>query len=411
MKNEVAKMETGSADGLDRRKFIATAATTTFSIVSASAVRRTQANSRIEVGCIGLGGRGRLIAGMLREHKAYQIVAVADYFERVANSAGQRYGVAPERRFSGLLGYERLISSGVDAVFLETPPCFFPQHAAAAVEAGCHVYLAKPVAVDVPGCQSIAESGKKATEKELVFLVDFQLPTHPYNIETVERCREGLIGKIGLLSSIYTDEGFSDPPKTGTIESRLQRLIWVNDLELGGGMLVNSGIHAIDAALWLAGARPISATGSARTVKPAPHGDTCDVYSITYRFADGLILNHRGEHLRNTHGFACSCTAYGQYGFAEVTYQGKAWVRSNRGGYRGGEINGLYNEGIRRNLETFARCITERIFDNPTVKTGVNSTLATILGRQACRRNATVSWQQMMADNERLDVDLTGLKE
>ena len=66
------------------------------------------------------------------------------------------------RRFSGLSGYRKLIASGVEAVALETPPCFFPEHAQAAVDAGLHVYMAKPVAVDVPGCQSIAASGARA---------------------------------------------------------------------------------------------------------------------------------------------------------------------------------------------------------------------------------------------------------
>jgi len=408
MRHETNKRSGGGKVG--RREFIAgAAATAAFSIVEPSAVRGTEANSKIEVGCVGLGGRGRLIAGMLSKHARYKITAVADYFANTAKSSGERYSVEEKRRFSGLLGYKRLIASKVDAVVLETPPCFFPDHAAAAVDAGCHVYVAKPVAVDVPGCRSISESGKKATAKELVFLVDFQVPTHPFNIETVKRCREGLIGKIGLLSSVYCDEAFADPPKTKTIESRLVRLIWVNDIELGGGMLVNAGIHAVDAGLWLAGARPISAMGSAGKIKPDSHGDTNDVYSITYRFEDGLILNHRGEHVRNTHGFAANCVAYGQYGYAEINYEGNAGIRGNKGGYKGGEISGLYGEGISRNLDVFARNIADGIYDNPTAQSGVNSTLATILGREAGKKNGLVMWDDLIAANEKIEPDLSGL--
>ncbi|MBN2138396.1 MAG: Gfo/Idh/MocA family oxidoreductase [Sedimentisphaerales bacterium] len=412
MKDQTAKQSSSRSGDLNRREFLAGAAAgAAFTVIQPERLRGTEANSKIEVGCVGLGGRGRLIAGMLKDHPDYQITAVADYFPQVAASAGETCGVAEDRRFSGLLGCKRLIESKVDAVFLETPPCFFPQHAAAAVEAGCHVYMAKPVAVDVPGCRSIAQSAKKATAKSRVFLVDFQVPTHPFNIETVKRCKEGLIGKIGLLSSIYCDEAFADPPKTETIESRLQGLIWVNDIAIGGGMLVNAGIHAIDAALWLAGDRPISAMGSSATAKPEPHGDTKDVYSITYRFADGLILNHRGEHLRNTHGFACSCTAYGQDGYAEINYEGNAGIRGNKGGYKGGTIAGLYEQGIRTNLDILRDNITEGRFDNPTAAGAVNSTLTTILGRQAAAKNALVMWDDLIAANEKIEVDLTGLKE
>ena len=412
MKDETVRKSGKRGNRLGRREFIAgAAATAAFSIVEPSRVRGTEANSRIEVGCVGLGGRGRLIAGMLKEHAGYQITAVADYFANVAISAGKGYGAEEKRCFSGLLGYKRLIASKVDAVFLETPPCFFPEHAAAAVDAGCHVYVAKPVAVDVPGCLSMAESAKKATVNKRVFLVDFQVPTHPFNIETVKRCKDGLIGKIGLLSSIYCDEAFADPPKTATIESRLRGLIWVNDIDIGGGMLVNAGIHAVDAALWLAGDRPIAAMGSAAKITPDAHGDTNDVYSITYEFENGLILNHRGEHVRNTHGFAASCTAYGQFGYAEVNYEGNAGIRGNKGGYKGGQIAGLYNEGIKRNLDLFCKNITEGRYENPTAKSGVNSTLTTILGREAGKKNEKVMWDDLIAANVKIEPDLTGLKE
>jgi myo-inositol 2-dehydrogenase/D-chiro-inositol 1-dehydrogenase len=400
---------------LTRRTFMtnSAAAVASFTIIKPGQVQGSQANSRIEVGCVGLGGRGRLIAGMMAEqHKErYQITALADYFPEVSQRAGEQLGVAKERCFSGLHGYKKLLASKVDAVFLETPPCFFPKHSAAAVAAGCHVYVAKPVAVDVPGCLLMEELGRKATLQKLVYLVDFQVPTEPFNIESVQRCRDGLIGRIGLLSSIYTDEAFSDPPKTQTIESRLTQLIWVNDDELGGGMLVNAGIHAVDAALWLAGARPVSALGSSRSAKSNPHGNTHDVYSITYQFESGLILNHRGEHLPNTHGFNCACTAYGEHGYAEISYEGKAWVRGNRGGYAGGEVKNLYVAGISRNLEKFHREIKDGIYHNATAQSGVNSTLATILGREAGRKNGLVTWDELIKENKKLEVDLTGLKE
>lgn len=395
----------------NRRKFLArSAAVAAFTIVEPSMVRGSQANSRIKVGLVGLGGRGRLIARLMTEsHKGYHLTALADYFEQVAQAAGERFGVPKDRCFSGLSGYKGILESKVDAILLETPPCFFPEHAEAAVKAGVHVYMAKPVAVDVPGSLLIGELGKKATTRKQVFFIDFQVPTDPFNIETVKRFKEGLIGKAGLLSSFYTDEAFPDPPKTKTVESRLQNLIWVNDIDLGGGFLVNAGIHAIDAALWMAGGPPTHAMGLSRIVRGNPHGDTADVYSVTYGFSDGLILNHRGEHLKNTHGFTCHCIAYGQHGFAEIGYQAKAWLRGNKGGYRGGEVKDLYVQGIERNLSLFEKDIRGQRYDNPTVERSVNSTLATIIGREVGKRKTRMTWEELIADKKRIEPDLTGL--
>ena len=397
----------------NRRQFLSgtLAAATSFAVMEASKVRGTQANSRIEVGCIGLGGRGSLIAKMLMKHEGFRITSLADYFPEVVAKAGERFGVPKNRCFSGLSGYKKLIDSKVDAVFCETPPYCFPEHVSAAVGAGCHVYLAKPVACDVPGCMTIAEMGKKATQTGKVLLVDFQMPTDPFIIESVKRVRKGDIGRLAMLSSFYSDDGFRDPPRTATIESRLRHLVWVNDVNLGGGMLVNADIHAIDMALWVAGATPTSAMGCSRVAKPDAHGDTAYVYSLTYQFDNGLIMNHRGEHLKNTKGFSCGCFAYGCRGYLEANYEGRAWVHGVNKAYRGGQVTNLYVDGIKRNLDKFHHCIVAGIYDNQTVQSSVNSTLAAILGRQAARRNTLVTWDEMIKENEKLEVDLTGLRQ
>jgi len=399
-------------DLFSRRRFIAGSAAVTagFAIVSPSAVRGFGANLRIEVGCIGLGGRGGQIAAMLAEHEGFQVTSAADYFPEVVRSAGEKLSVAENRCYSGLSGYKKLIADKIDAVFCETPPYCFGEHVTAAIDAGCHVYLAKPVACDVPGCLMVRKAAKKASKNKQVFLVDFQTRTDSFFIEAVKRTRNGLIGELGLLSSFYTDEAFPDPPKTGNIESRLQSLIWVNDVAIGGGQLVCAGIHAVDVALWIAGTHPVSAVGCSRIARHDPHGDSADVYSVTYQFENGLILNHRGEHMRNTHGFQCSCFAFGQDGYLETNYTGKVSIRGNKGGYRGGELTNLYVDGIRRNLDSFHNSIVNGIYDNPTVQPSIDSTLATILGREAATRHTKVTWDEMIAENKKLEVDLTGLR-
>ena len=397
---------------ITRRDFLATAAAaSSATILKPSLVFGSQANSRIEVGIVGLGSRGSLIADLLAAHDGYQIVALADYFPDVANKAGERLKIPPSRRFSGLHGYRKLIESKVDAVFLEAPPYCFPEQAAAAVDAGCHVYMAKPVAIDVPGSLKIAECGRNASARKRVFLVDFQMRTDPFNREVVRRCHEGLIGDMALLSSFYCSEGFSDPALTATIESRLQNLVWTNDIALGGGHFVNAGIHAIDAALWIANELPVSAQGCTRITRKNPHGDSPDTDSLTYRFKSGLVLNHRGEHIRNTHEFVCSCSAYGLEGYLETNYDGKAFVRGNRGGYPGGVVQDLYVDGIKRNLEYFRSNVIEGSYDNPTVMQGVNSTLASILGREAGLRGDLLTWDQMLTEGRKVEPDLSGLRQ
>ena len=96
-----------------------------------------------------------------------------------------------------------MLEQTLDAVVIETPPYFHPEQAALAVETGRHVYVAKPIAVDVPGCQSIGSSGKQATDKKLCFLVDFQTRSDPFYMEALKMVGEGALGKFAFGESTY----------------------------------------------------------------------------------------------------------------------------------------------------------------------------------------------------------------
>jgi len=171
-----------------RRGFVQQAgALASFSVATSGIAFGSAANTKIKAGVVGLGGRGKMIAGMVRDHGGYELTAVADYFPQVARDAGEGFDIPESHQFSGLSGYKRLLDSGVEAVFLETPPYCFPEHAKAAVAAGSHVFMAKPVACDVPGCKAIADAGKQATNAKKVFLVDFQTRTDPLIIEGIRR--------------------------------------------------------------------------------------------------------------------------------------------------------------------------------------------------------------------------------
>ncbi len=221
---------------------------------------------------------------------------MADYFQHKADACGNALGVDPSRRFSGLSGYKKVIESGVEAIALETPPCFFPEHARAAVEAGLHVYVAKPVAVDVPGCLTIEAAGKLATQKQRVFLVDYQIPTEPANIQVAERIRKGEMGQLARIATTTISGGYhADPPKTATIESRLKGDVWDNDIALGGSIIAYFDIHMIDAAIWVLGQHPVAAMGESRIRRPDPHGDDFDVYSVIFDYADGPLHAHNGQ--------------------------------------------------------------------------------------------------------------------
>ena len=365
---------------------------------------------KIKFGLVGCGGRGSWLAGLFQQNGGYEMHAVADYFQDAADKRGDALGVAQGRRFSGLSGYKKLLDSGVEAVGLEVPPGFFPEQAAAAVEAGVHVYMAKPVAADVPGCLAIAAAGKQATEKRQVFFVDYQIPTDPFNIEVVKRIHNGEMGKLAKMVTAGVSGGHEDPPKTATLESRLHQSVWASDVALSGDWITAFDIHAIDAALWVAGQRPVAATGQSRICRSNPHGDARDICEVLYEYADGLLHNHSGQALPNGTDGELSCKVYSTTAHAFVTYWHKAHFHLRGDKEYTGQVVDLYAAGAIRNIASFHEAVTGGHVDNPTVARAVDGCLTCILGREAAARHGRLTMDELLKENKHSELDLTGLK-
>lgn len=365
---------------------------------------------KIKLGVIGNGGRGGWIAKLFQAHGGYDMWAVADYFPEVADKCGDELGVDRSRRFSTLSGYKRLIESGVEAVAVETPPYFIPEHVTAAVDAGLHVYMAKPVASDVPGALQVEAAGRRATQAKRCFLVDYQMPTDPVNLEVATRVRRGALGQIARVVTTGHCSYFPDPPKASSIEDRLQQLIWVNDVALGCDYIGNFDIHAIDAAIWVLGRRPVVASGASSILRPEPHGDSRDVIGLVYEYADGLIHQHAGQALHNNLPVELSATIHGTEAHAFLTYWGKSYIRGGQQHYGGGEVANLYEAGAERNIRRFYDEVTSGRIENDTCQRAVDGVLTCVLGYEAAARRTRLTMDAILQENKRLEVDLRGLK-
>jgi len=135
----------------------------------------------------------------------------------------------------------------------------------------------------------------------------------------------------------------------------------------GGGYRVNAGIHAIDVALPIEGQTPVGATGMSRIVRADPHGDSHDIFSLTYEFQDGVIPNHRSEHLRNHSDCRCECIAQGRDGGLDTSCTTRVRILGTHGGWHGGDVVvNLYLAGAERNIDTFHKSDTRGVCDNRT---------------------------------------------
>jgi len=406
-----------SGGGINRRDFIAGAgaAAISFAAMKPSLVYGSEANSKVRLGMIGCGMRGTDITERFLEHGGFEVVAAADYFQDKVDAYGERYGVPSNRRFTSLSGYKRLLEQDVEAVAIETPPYFHPEHGAAAVEAGKHVYLAKPIAVDVPGCNLVGESGRKATEKKLCYLVDFQTRANELFREAVKRVQYGDIGRI-----MYGEACFVTGPtwltwnpigkileeKPNDPEAKLKA--WGLSRELSGDIITEQAIHALDVASWVLGEEALSAYGRGG-LKSRKIGTIWDYFVLVYEFPKEIALSFTCKQGGADEFGGTNCRMYGTAGVMDSNYGGSVSIHGNTP-YKGGETPELYWGGVRRNIAEFYDNLTKGRYANTTVPSSVRSVLTSILGRDAAYKRSELTWGEMMKANEKLEADLSGLK-
>ena len=377
-----------------------------FPVTAASPARK------LRIGVIGCGSRGNWLGEKMISHGGFEIVAGADYFPDRLAAFSSIFGVPESRLYSGLGGYRKLLElKDVEAVAIESPPFFHPEQAMAAVNAGKHVYLAKPVAVDVPGCLSIGESGALATRKGLVYLVDFQTRANEAYREAVRLVHEGAIGEFSFGESYYhAGNPFENRDSTqllredpGNPENRLRA--WGLDKTLSGDIITEQNIHTLDVSSWILQRTPLAATGTC-SAKTRDVGDCHDHFSVIYTFSDEIDVAFHSRQFQagGTKPDGIYNRMFGTHGALETTYSGNIILRG-KPVYRGDSKN-LFATGAEANLAAFHSQVFAGEAGNPTVEPSVRSTLLTVLGREAAYSGRILSWDALMQQATRLNLDL-----
>jgi myo-inositol 2-dehydrogenase / D-chiro-inositol 1-dehydrogenase len=426
-----------SSDSIDRRTFLGvTAAATAAMVIQPALVRGTNANSALGVGLLGCGGRGTEDASNLVDTGGARVVALADvfpdqlgaaraHFDQIQQAKG--YPALDSRQlFVGSHAYEQIAASkDVDAVVIATPPYFHPQHLEAVVAAGKHVYLEKPVAVDVPGAKRVIEIGKRAQGK-LSLDVGFQIRDCPPFVELVRRIHDGALGDM-ICGEAYYLTGYIDRPVwpgASPAERRLRN--WVHDRVLSGDIIVEQNIHVIDICNWVLKAHPVKATAmGGRRGRPAEDGDCYGNYHVLFRYPGNVDVTFSSTQFAKG-WWEVSERFFGTKGTALSPYVGPLGIWGDepwqaplsvqpQAAPQAFSVTGNFTSNLEsadpEKKKAFIESITSGRFHNQAEK-GVESALSCMMARTAAYTGREVTWDELMKSTEvwdvRLDLDRLG---
>ncbi len=394
-------MQESKREDQDRRQFLKTAATGAASMGLMAANSAAESEAPLRIGLIGCGQRGAWIGDLFQQHTTTKVVALADYFQDRLDAAAKKLDVPADQCFSGLTGHQKLLACDLDAVAIISPPCFHPEQTVAALAAGKHVYLAKPIAVDVAGCLDIERAAAKVKGK-LSVLIDFQTRNNPSFRQAAKHVHEGMIGTPICGQAYYHTGRLGLKGKPDGEVGRLRN--WVFDQALSGDIIVEQNIHVIDVANWFMNEHPVKAHGVGGRRVRTDIGDCWDHFIVTYTYPGEGLIDFSSNQFAPGYNDLCA-RVYGSLGTVDSHYGGNVEIESKSKHWIGEKTGRIYLDGAVNNIVDFHRSITEQ---KPVyvVDDGVSSTLTSILGRMAAYEGRTVTWDEMIAGNHRYDLKL-----
>ena len=193
------------------------------------------AKAELLIGVIGAGGRGGLAGHAHRPEDGVRLVAGADVDTQALERFRERYGADA---FTTTDYRELLTRPEIGAVFVTSPDFLHEEHAVAALEAGKHVYLEKPMAITIAGCDRILRT---AFERKRKLYLGHNMRHMDVILKMKDLIDQGAIGEVKAgwcrhFVGYGGDAYFKD---------------WHAERAKSTSLLLQKGAHDIDVLHWL----------------------------------------------------------------------------------------------------------------------------------------------------------------
>jgi len=432
-----------------RRQFLKTSSTLTAGAalvggLTLSQSVHAQGSDEIKLAIIGCGGRGN---GAIRDRVQVgdncKVVAIADAFEENVKRAARslrddaskedhalhkKVDLPDDRVFYGLDAYHKAIAclNPGDQVIIASPPGFHPYHYRAAVEKGLHVFMEKPMFIDVPGFRHTMETNRMADEKNLKVCIGFNWCADPRYYNWIAQIHAGKIGTIQYTRVFYLYSAIwcrSRSPGVSELHFQVHNnyhFDWIC-----GSHFVEQHCHSINIGNWIHSkgdrmAHPIEAQGQGgRTYKAGPeelmrqappfadrkawdewyqknrqafdrHGQGWDHFSVEFTYADGSRMFSQARQMKGDVWQSTGLFAYGTAGSGSV-----------------GTLSGLDGNVLWTNSEKIPKTphqwehdlLVKTIREDTPKNDGyaaAMSCMTAVLGREAAYSGKVIKWDELV---------------
>ncbi|MBN2021556.1 MAG: Gfo/Idh/MocA family oxidoreductase [Pirellulales bacterium] len=405
-----------------RRDFLKTSAVAALgaSTLNIARMAHAQGSDTFKIALVGCGGRGTGAAYQALQAQGpggkfnVKLVAMADAFRDRLDTCHKslmreeacrdKIDVPEDRKFSGLDAHKRAMETDADVVLLCSPPGFRPGQYEAAVAAGKHVFMEKPLATDGPGVRRILAANEEAKKKNLAVVVGFHMRHEANRREVTKLLQDGAIGDVHTLRAYYNCSGvWHHTRQPGENEMQYQVRNWYYFTWLSGDHIAEQHVHDLDICNWIKQAHPIQANGmGGRQVRIGPdYGEIFDHHAVEFTYPDGAKLLSFCRHIPNCWE-SFSQHAHGARGTAELIGHGRMTLLVD------GQKRRRWERGEDGHQTEHNHLFSAIAAGEPLNETesAAHSSMTAILGRMATYSGKIVTWDDGL--NSQLDLSPTG---
>jgi predicted dehydrogenase len=264
----------------------------------------------------------------------------------------------------------------------------------AAVDAGKHVFMEKPVASDAPGIRQVMAANEKAKEKGLLVAVGHHLRHEVKHREAIGRIHDGAIGDVKFLRAYFNSGGvWVRPRQPDQTEMQYQVRNWYYFNWLSGDHIVEQHVHDLDICNWIMNGPPVEARGAGgRQVRVGPdYGNIFDHHSVEFTYANGAKMFSYCRHIRGCWN-SFSQHAHGTKGAVHIEGHGRAELLADGQEplkfERGPDGHQLEHDHL------FAALLEGREYNEGDY--GATSSMTAILGRMASNSGQIIKWDDAL---------------
>jgi glucose-fructose oxidoreductase len=273
---------------------------------------------KLGIALVGLGYYSTdLLAPALQTTEKCYLAGIVTGSPEKAEKWKQKYNI-PDKNIYNYQNFDSIANNpDIDIVYVVLPPSMHKEYTIRAAKAGKHVFCEKPMAPSVNDCMAMI---KVCKDNKVNLAIGYRCQHDPNTQEYMRITKEKLYGKVKMVAC---GAGYFDARTTH----------WKQNKALGGGVMGDMGVYALQGARLATGEEPIAVTAQASTTRPEIYKEVEETMMFQLQFPSGALA-------------ACH-TSFGiNMNYLQVNYE-KGWLKmepfsaysGNKGSYSNGIID------------------------------------------------------------------------